>query len=701
MRAKIVGLRISVNGLAVVPAFLLLSVAFFHAEAAVRTWTGGGMPGNPNWSNPANWLDGNVPNPAGGDSAVFGTNGLGVSVVDQDWVLNGLTYNHTNAPTGRHIHDLAGNRLTLAAGRLQAGHVSNTHIVISNGVFQVGDGATPAEIRLGRDSGGPATNALLKVFGTFETRNRGPVYVGYNNNNSRATYHRDMTLDLSQAIIISDGATNSLALNDLYIGYQFDADGVLRLPPALTNLHVNTLGIAGQQNYVHGTIDLGENSQLRTITCDADFFLGRGGTGQFLGWPTNVKITVGASGTPSKLYVGYNHGWGRADAALTVSNAVVRATLTELQVGYGFSSWSVGCDGFLDLEHAAVQIGDTPNAIKLDTFEIAGGTGPGAVGEVRLPAAIESIETKVLSIGNAYSYGNDIARGTLRLDEPSQLTNLVASQAFRFGWGCKAFLHGFPANVNIRVGAPEAPATVFYIASRDYSSPVVAWAPEQARVSIHVDDFRLGSRRLSNQGAFRQATGTFDLRQSSVDAFVVTDQAWIAASNPDLHNDSLGQGYLYLPKCDAYFNMLAVGVGTHATRCEGLLDLNGGRFEIGERLRVGSRGRITSRVNGESGGLWLHSDDPDDFVVDENGLIEIYFEADPLDTTQRYYWGLAAGGDQTVHFAGLEAEGRLTWYTDGLNAKNVAKLDIHYDQRDNITYLGFDPRPRGTLIMIR
>jgi hypothetical protein len=298
-----------------------------------------------------------------------------------------------------------------------------------------------------------------------------------------------------------------------------------------------------------------------------------------------------------------------------------------------------------------VQIGDTPNQIKLDTLEIATGTGKGAVGELRLPASLTSIEAKIFSIGNAYTYTDDSARGTLRLGTQSQLTNLVVTQEFRFGWGCKAFLFGFPSNVNIRVGAPDAPATLFYMASRDYSSPVVEWTPDQAHVSIHVDDFR--------------------------------------------------QGYLYLPKCDAYFHKLAVGVGTHATRCEGVLELNGGRFEIGERLRVGSRGRITSRVNGESGGPWLLSDDSGDFVIDENGLIEIFFEADPLDITQRHYWGLAAAGDQVDHFKYLNGLGRLTWNTDGLDLKWARKVAIHYDSVAEITYVGLDPRTHGTLFMIR
>lgn len=269
-------------------AMLVMGSDVEMAHATVRTWTGGGMPGNPNWSNTNNWVGGIKPNPAGGDAAVFNSDGLGVSVVDQDWVLNGLTYNQTNAPDGVHVHDLAGNRLTLASGLLQAGHVSNTHIVISNGVFQVGKDATSAEIRLGRLAGGPATNGLLKIFGTFETRNRGNVYVGYNTYNNRATYHRDMTLDLGQTVIVSDGATNGLTLNNLYVGYQFDAEGLLRLPASLTNLHVNALGIANEANFLHGTVDLGANSQLRSIICDADFLLGRGGTGQFLNWPTKL-----------------------------------------------------------------------------------------------------------------------------------------------------------------------------------------------------------------------------------------------------------------------------------------------------------------------------------------------------------------------------------------------------------------------------
>lgn len=681
-------------------AMLVMGSDVEMAHATVRTWTGGGMPGNPNWSNTNNWVGGIKPNPAGGDAAVFNSDGLGVSVVDQDWVLNGLTYNQTNAPDGVHVHDLAGNRLTLASGLLQAGHVSNTHIVISNGVFQVGKDATSAEIRLGRLAGGPATNGLLKIFGTFETRNRGNVYVGYNTYNNRATYHRDMTLDLGQTVIVSDGATNGLTLNNLYVGYQFDAEGLLRLPASLTNLHVNALGIANEANFLHGTVDLGANSQLRSIICDADFLLGRGGTGQFLNWPTNVNVTVGASGTPARMEVGYNHGWDRSDAALVVSNAVFTATLTNLVVGYSFISWSTGGSGFLDLEHAQVQIGATPNQIKADALEIASGTGLGAVGELRLPASLTSIEAKIFSIGNAYTYTHDIARATLRLGTPSQLTNLVVTQEFYFGHGCNAFLFGFPAHVNIRVGAPEAPAKVFYLASKHHSSPVVSWTPEQARVSVYVDDFRLGSLKDPSLGN-RQATGTFDLRQSTVEAFVVTNQAWIAAEDPDTSNANIGQGYFYLPSCDVFIHKLAVGVGTHATRCEGVIGLQGGTFEIGASLRVGSRGRITSHVNGESGGPWLNSDDSADFVIDANGKIQIIFDADPLDLTQRNYWGLVAAGDQVDYLTSLAAAGRLTWDTTAMLPYWAKQVGIQYDKKSNITYVGFDPRPRGTMLVIR
>jgi len=82
-----------------------LAVGFCGAVAAMAlglwaadlTWTDGEA-GDSNWSSPNNWNPAQIPTAA--DVVHFTNTVVGTSVVDQDFAINGLTYDNA---TGRHV----------------------------------------------------------------------------------------------------------------------------------------------------------------------------------------------------------------------------------------------------------------------------------------------------------------------------------------------------------------------------------------------------------------------------------------------------------------------------------------------------------------------------------------------------------------------------------------------------------------------
>ncbi len=684
---------------------MLLSVAMV-AQAASREWTGAGV--GDDWSTAENWKDSQKP--AANDTAVFGGQGMGRNVVDEAWTLSGLTYTNSSKTAG-HLTDLDGNRL-IVSGTLGWGTLNyDTRAAISNGTLQLGTGSLTADLLDGLNA---HTNGCteLTVYGTVDAVNLRDVRVGYNQGTVQYPQATTGVLDLGSAVIVGAGVPNSFVCRDLTIGqghtagYGDRACGVLRLPPSVTNITVRDFRLARARSR-RGTLDLGENSQLRSFTC-ANFYMGHYGHAEILGWPRSVNMTVGTPSSPGRMYVGVDSVYRPTHAELAISNAAFVAYLTELCVGDNNTSGGMApssCTGRLDLAHATVQIGNTPNQVKLTKLSLAGNYQQHArniLGELKLPPAVNSIEADTLVIGNSgwYERGSEkaIATAILDLGSGSQLTNLAANTTFFFGKGCRGYINGLPEGVHIRVGRPEVPATVFSMASNETRPSHATLTPTNGSFSLHVRDFDLGMGEDLHCSPRLGLEGRLDLRETEVRAFVVTNNAFVGA-HATVAN-LYGRGYLHLPACDASVSNTLM-VGDTGAGSLGVLELEGTRLAVGRRLEVGPTGCITTRVLGASCGLDFRSSETNDFALATGAVLHLAFDASPLADPSAGYWGLRVAGDARSHLQQLTvAPARLTWSTDGLNPAESRRVGIHYSAKGDYTYVGLAP-PTGTMMMVR
>jgi hypothetical protein len=102
-----------------------------------------------------------------------------------------------------------------------------------------------------------------------------------------------------------------------------------------------------------------------------------------------------------------------------------------------------------------------------------------------------------------------------------------------------------------------------------------------------------------------------------------------------------------------------------------------------------------------SAGLEIASRAADALAVSNGAVINVIFEQDPANLTQRRYGGLTLAGDRTALCNALHADGRLLWDTTALTTRWAKKVGIRYDAVEDVTYVGFDPRTQGTLLLMR
>ena len=694
---------------------------------AQKTWDGGGI--DTQWTTPENWTEDASPaNPYSG-TLYFANDGGGTNGMDADWEIKNLAFTNS-LPEVVHKLDLAGHTLTISdtlyvwkydsriwtSGILGSG---NTYAEITNGIIQLGTGESPAHLKIcyiGATTPNyyQATNIAATINADICATNWGDFYVAYHT----ATYYNrtllEGALDLSQARLSSDGVSNIIRCANFVIGNAVrdtSAQGCLRLPPAITAIETGDFVVGGDgQGFGWGYLDLGEGSQLKTIIARTKFWYGAGSDAVISNWPGTVDLTIGTSNTPASFRVGsgtctVKSGIG---ASLTTSNSVFEGYLSDFLVGTSLRyNYGRAITGHVDLARSAIHTGGESNALHCTELQIGGqpigmshksGNGKGSL---YLPASLNKIHTGFFQLGGQ---GNGF--GLLDLGENSQLEAFTVTGDFYYGCsGGAAMLCGMPTNgIVFSLGTPEQPSflSIGSIWTRAYSYDGNAdLVLDHAAVTANLQNVEIGVSYY--YGKYDHwAVGKLDLRQSTLNVFDVADTMVIGHGNNTLINQrykrAIGRAYLPEGTLNIATNLV---LGDTIAPSLGLLDLSGTHVTVGEKIDLWPTATITTHVQGSSSGLALLSSAADALSVSNGAVIQIIFEQNPEDETQRRHSGFSAAGNRVTELNDLQADSRLQWDTTGLSPRWATKVGIHYDTRDDLTYVGLDPRQRGTLIMLR
>lgn len=176
--------------------------------------------------------------------------------------------------------------------------------------------------------------------------------------------------------------------------------------------------------------------------------------------------------------------------------------------------------------------------------------------------------------------------------------------------------------------------------------------------------------------------------------------------------DVMGRVKIGGPGCygKAYFSggravctNLQVGVGASGwLAVSSLLSLSNTTFVVSGDVTVGDpftvtagTGLITNQINGVSSGI----DMTGTLSITNGGSIYLNFMGPPADP-ESVYWGLRITGNQTDLLASMHTDGKLTWSTGGLTAKQMARFGINYDRGRNFTYVGVKALVPGTIVSV-
>jgi hypothetical protein len=245
--------------------------------------------------------------------------------------------------------------------------------------WSVGSPAAPAFMRMGhfQHLGYLGRNTIT---GSFSVANAsfsgwlGTLCVGKNEGGNNGFV--DWTFDLRNASLTVGDAPNRAEIGTFEIGTKGPAvaaggapvAGLVRLPPAVTNLTVGTLNF-GSCNNARGRLDIGSNSLLQSlIVTQALYFggqaaIGYDNAGTFVDYlPSGLVMQVGLPHQPAPAFIGcrnpgqhalYGEIYPDATARLVLSNGVFTGFFSNLTLGAKEDSTKTAT-GVLDLRLAAV-----------------------------------------------------------------------------------------------------------------------------------------------------------------------------------------------------------------------------------------------------------------------------------------------------------------------------------------------------------
>ncbi len=704
-------------------SIILAAMAFCINGLAQEAWDGGGL--GDLWSTGDNWADNSAPpNPYTG-TIYFGNPGMGTNVLDADRVVRYLVYTN-NSLDAMHTLDLNGRRLTIEEYLQVWLHDSkrsltnsNTRIGITNGAIQLGTATRDADLRVTYLAGNTPNNYVvsnntLTISADLLATNWGNLSVSHHAANHYGGTILEGTMDLSGCTIVSEGVSNRIKCANFVVGgatLNTSCRGHLRLPSAIFEIETGDFVVGGAgTGSGRGVLDLGENSQLARIIARTKFWYGAGSDGIISNWPGNVDLVLGTPAATASFRVGSGVS-SRANigAVLINSNAVVEGHISDLLVGTSLIyNYGQCITGIVDLATCAIHTGGASNELHTTELRVGGmnigmnydsyGGKPAAL---RLPRTLKMIVTGFFQLGA-------ISSGTayLNLGADSQLQTFTVTNDFYLGYnGAKGYLVGLPTNgVALTIGTPERPVifsqgssrgrTYTYAGQADLVLTNVAWR-------AYLKNADIGMSRYSGQYD-HYAVAKLDLRESVLHAFDVADSMVLGHiySSPvyQTHKRTIGQVFLPRGTVNIATNLV---MGDRIAPSSALLDLSGTRVTVGGKAELWSTATVNARVRGVSAGIEILSSAADALAVSNGAVVNVIFELDPADITQRRYSGLTAVGDQTAQFAALHADGRLVWNTAALTPRWARKVGIRYDAEDNVTYVGFDPRTQGTLLLLR
>lgn len=703
-------------------SLLAAVAAFCLASFAQESWEGGGS--DTLWSTGDNWGDNSAPpNPYTG-TIYFGNPGMGTNVLDADRQVRYLVYTN-NSLDAMHTLDLGGRRLTveeylqvwLYDGKRPHTN-SNTHVAITNGAIQLGTSASDADLRVtwvaaNTPQNYVATNSALTISADLLATNWGSLSVAHHPANHYGGTILEGNMDLSGCTIVSEGVSNRIKCATLAVGaaaLNTSCRGHLRLPSAITAIETGEfiVGGAGAGNG-RGVLDLGANSRLNRIIARTKFWYGAGSDAVISNWPGDVDLVLGTPATPASFRVGSGASSGDNIGAVMVnSNAVVEGYLSDLLVGTSLIyNYGRGITGVVDLATCAIHTGGFSNELHTTELRIGGmnigmnyDSYGGDPAVLRLPPSLKKIVTGFFQLG-AISSGE----GYLDFGENSQLVSLTITNDFYFGYnGAEAYLVRLPTNgVAVSIGTPERPVmfsqgssrsrTYTYVGEADLILTNVLW-------SAYLQNAEFGVCRWGGKYDY-YAAAKLDLRESLLQGFEVADSMDIGHYFNTVYQTykrTIGEVYLPEGRVNIATNLL---MGDTLAPSSALLDLSGTTVTVGQQVELWPTATVNTRLRGWSAGLEITSRAADALSVSNGAVINVIFEQDPADLEQRRYGGLTLAGDRIALCTALHADGRLLWDTSALSPRWAKKVAIRYDAVEDVTYVGFDPRTQGTLLLMR
>ncbi len=228
-------------------------------------------------------------------------------------------------------------------------------------------------------------------------------------------------LDLSQATLVSNGATNTVQADRLIVGGAMQpgsagGNGKLLLSPAITNVNVGQVqvGCGGNINATGGDgwLDFGTGSQLKNITVSRDFWMGayNGATGRLVNLPTsNWTFTVGSPSSRGSIVLGHHDtlDYGKKGVGdFSPTGATFQAWLTNLWIGASVNTnVQGGTWGRLDLSACILSNLDVDGSVVVgmgsNTY-----SGSKNLGRLILPAgAVTAGRLQVGNLNTTNTYG--------------------------------------------------------------------------------------------------------------------------------------------------------------------------------------------------------------------------------------------------------------------------------------------------------
>jgi hypothetical protein len=201
----------------------------------------------------------------------------------------------------------------------------------------------------------------------------------------------------------------------------------------------------------------------------------------------------------------------------TINGTINATNLANLYCGYHAYLYYGGriWDGLLDLSGAMINSRGTANALKM-TGDLFVGHSPGlqARGILKLPPALTEISCRDLAVDTAPGWDGG---STLDLGAGSQLAKLTVTNRLWIGGSGPGGIAGFPTNVAVSVGLPNAPGSIRIAFGTQYRTgqfPTNILALTNGSLSGYVGDVQVGVSASYNYGY--GMGGILDLATASV-----------------------------------------------------------------------------------------------------------------------------------------------------------------------------------------